>query len=61
MIASDNYKEARNLGDLIRNAVKKDDGLRFDKYYEMGIVMDFFSTIDNIDDFVNSININEIL
>lgn len=61
MIASDNYKEARNLGDLIRNAVKKDDGLRFDKYYETGIVMDFFSTIDNIDDFVNSININEIL
>ena len=61
VLANQNSKEAKNLGDLIRNAVQKDDSLQFEKHYQNALLMDFFSTIENIDDYVNGININEIL
>lgn len=61
VLANQNSKEAKNLGDLIRNAVQKDDSLQFEKHYQNGLLMEFFSTIENIDDYVNGININEIL
>lgn len=61
VLANHKSQEAKNLGDLIRNAVQKDDSLKFEKEYQNGLLIDFFSTIDNIDEYVNGININEIL
>jgi hypothetical protein len=61
MLSNENTRQAKNLGDLIRNAVQKDDTIRFEKYFQNGILMDFFSKIESVDDLVNSVNINEIL
>ena len=49
------------MGDLIRNAVNKDDENRFSKLFQNYVVMDLFSTIENIDDYVNKITIEEIV
>jgi hypothetical protein len=61
MLSNENTRQAKNIGDLIRNAVQKDDTIRFEKYFQNGILMDFFSKIESVDDLVNSVNINEIL
>jgi hypothetical protein len=61
MLCNENTRQAKNIGDLIRNAVQKDDTIRFEKYFQNGILMDFFSKIESVDDLVNGVNINEIL
>jgi hypothetical protein len=61
MLSNENTRQAKNIGDLIRNAVQKDDTIRFEKYFQNGILMDFFSKIESVDDLVNGVNINEIL
>jgi len=61
MLVRENVKEAKTIGDLIKNAIKKDDSLEFEKHYQNGLIMDFFSTIENIDEYVSGVNINEIL
>lgn len=61
MLQRDSVKEAKNLGDLIRNAVNKDDTIRFEKHFQNYIVIDLFSRINNIEEYVSGISINENL
>lgn len=61
MAQKDVKAEAKNLGDLIRNAMVKDDSTRHEKHYKNFIVIYLFSTINNIDEYVDGISINEIL
>lgn len=61
MAQKDVKVEAKNLGDLIRNAMVKDDSIRHEKHYKNFIVIYLFSTINNIDEYVDGISINEIL
>lgn len=61
MIVREKVKQAKTIGDLVRNAINKDDSLEFERHYQNGLLIDLFSTIENIDEYINGLNINEIL